>query len=513
MANSKRIVDTAKTTVIITGIAVVSKILGFIRDAVLAHYYGSSSVSDIFITTLSIPDILFELIANSITIGFVPIATGLLKSNTEKKDINVFTSNVVDIFEVMAAVFALLFLIFAKSIIHVVAPGFQGNQVGIAVTFLRIVSLSMLFKTVSSVFGAYMQTNRNFVPVSMYGMIMDLVIIAFIIFSVRMGNLLLPLGVIFGVFVQMIFAIACTKKTGYKHSWSFDINDPQLRAMLLMFLPAIASTGANQIIQLINKGMATTIMEGGVTILSNANKMGYAAENIIVLSIAAVIYPTLSTKSTNNNTTEFSNELVKGLNCTFIIMIPLSVALILYSSPIIDILFGHGKYVDSVSYTSQVMKVYCTGIVGLSAYTIMTRALYAQKMIKQSAACSIATLLINISLCFLLAKTARMGLMGIALATSLSYTIAFVVTIIIMHRRIQYIGFKCILKIVFKTTISCIPMAILSYLTYSWMSGLNNVLALLCCAVVGAITYFICMSFLKVDEISVIVHQIIRKSK
>lgn len=79
MTNNRRTVNTAKITLIITSIAVVSKILGFARDAILAHFYGSSSISDVFITTLSMPDILFELIANSITIGFIPIATGLLE--------------------------------------------------------------------------------------------------------------------------------------------------------------------------------------------------------------------------------------------------------------------------------------------------------------------------------------------------------------------------------------------------------------------------------------------------
>jgi len=513
MAINKRAVNTAKITLIITGVAVISKVLGFARDAVLAHYYGSSSISDVFITTLSMPDILFELIANSITIGFVPIVTELLNNDDPQKDVNLFTSNVVNVFEILAAAFALFFFLFARPIIHVAAPGFQGNNIEIAVIFLRIISLAMLFKTVSSVFGAYMQASRNFIPVSMYGLIMDIVIIAFIALSVQKGYFLLPYGVLIGVFVQMVFAITCTIKTGFKYSWSFNFKDPQLKSMLLMFLPAVAATGANQIIQLVNKGMATTITEGGVTLISNANKMGYAAENIIVLSIAAVIYPILSTQSASKNTVAFKSELVKGLNCTFIIMLPLSIALIMYSNPIIGMLFGHGKYIDSVTQTSQLMKVYCTGIIGLSAYTIMVRALYAQKMVKQSAACAIISLLINIFLCFLLSKTASMGLMGIALATSITYTISFLITIFMMHYKIGDIGAKSILGVVFKTLCSCVPMAILSYLTYTLVGKLNGIVALLSCAVVGIAVYLICMYFLKVEEISTILHQIMKKSK
>ena len=512
MTNNRRNINTARITLLITSIAVVSKILGFARDAILAHFYGSSAISDVFITTLSMPDILFELIANSITIGFIPIATGLLDDEDGTRLVNRFTSNVINIFEILALVFSLVFIVFSEVIIHALAPGFQGENISIAVFFLRIISLAMLFKTISSILGAYMQTNRNFIPVSMYGLIMDVVIILFIILSVKKGYALLPFGVLLGVFAQMIFAIVCAIKTGYRHALTFNLKDPNLKAMLIMFLPAIAATGANQIIQLVNKGMATTVMEGGVTLISNANKMGYAAENIIVLSLAAVIYPTLSSYSVNNNTNGFKHELAKGLNCTFILMIPLSIALIIFSNPIISLLFGHGKYIDSVSYTSQLMKIYCIGIIGLSAYTIMVRALYAQKMVKQSAACAIASLIINIALCFLLAKGVNLGLIGIALATSLTYTISFVITLLLMHFKIGDIGGSYIVRVVFKIVIACIPMAVFSHLTYQLVARYSSVLALMCCAAVGVVTYFCCLYALKVEEITMILQQIKKKA-
>ena len=513
MKTSRRSVNTAKITLLIMAIAVISKIFGFARDSVLAHFYGSSSISDIFITTLSMPDILFELIANSITIGFVPIATDLLDESNSQIKLNLFTSTVINIFEILALFFSILFIVFAKSIIHAVAPGFQGVNINTAIFFLRIISFAMLFKTISSVFGAYMQTNKVFVPVSMYGLIMDIVIILFIFLSVDYGFIYLPYGVLFGVFVQMIFAAVCTVKAGFRYSFCFNIRDNHLKAMIIMFLPAIAATGANQIIQLVNKGIATTVMEGGVTLISNANKMGYAAENIIVLSIAAVIYPILSSFSVTNDLNGFKNELVKGLNYTFILMIPLSLSLILYSYPIIDLLFGHGKYINSVLYTSQLMQIYCIGIIGLSAYTIMVRALYAQKMIMQSAACAIASLLINVLLCFSLAKTANMGLMGIALATSLTYTISFAITLVIMIIKIGDIGGFHIIIVVLKTVIACFPMLLLSYLTYRWVGNINNIMALICCAIIGIITYFCGMYILKVDEVSEIVHHFMKKVK
>ena len=509
--NNKHAVSTARITLLITFIAVLSKILGFVRDAILVHFYGSSSVSDVFITTLSMPDILFELIANSIIIGFIPIATELLDSDNGAQEVNRFTSNVVNVFEILACAFSLIFIIFSEAIIHALAPGFMGENVDTAIFFLRIISLAMLFKTVSSVLGAYMQTNRSFVPVSLYGVIMDVVIILFIFLSVKKGYILLPYGVLFGVFIQMVFAVICAVKAGYRYVFTFNIRDKHLKEMLLMFLPAIAATGANQIIQLVNKGMATTVMEGGVTLISNANKMGYAAENIIVLSLAAVIYPLLSSYSANKDIKGFKRELVKGLNCTFILMIPLSISLIVFSHPIINLLFGHGKYIDSVLYTSQLMKIYCVGIIGLSSYTIMVRALYAQKMVKQSAVCAIISLLVNIGLCFLLAKAAKMGLMGIALATSLTYTISFIISLLMMCLKIGNIGWSKIVKVVLKITIACVPMLAFSYLTYQLVSRFNSIIALVACAVVGFVTYFCSMYILKVEEITMILHQLKKK--
>ena len=512
MAEKAKSVNTIKVTFIITIVAVCSKILGFARDAILAHYYGSTTTTDIFITTLSLPDILFELIANAITIGFVPIATALLiKGNNDKSLVNQFCSKVISLFELLAIIFVLFFYLFAKPIIGIAAPGFTGNSIDTASTFLKIIAASILFKTISSILGAYMQTNKRFIPVSMYGAIMDVVIILFIFISLNRNEVLLAYGVLTGVLVQMLFATICAYKTGFRFSISFDYKDENIRSMLIMFLPAIAATGANQIIQIVNKAMATTVVEGGVTMISNANKMGFAAENIIVLSIAAVIYPALSEYANCKNDKGFAYKLQKGLNSTFVLMIPLTCALIVYSYPIIDLLFGHGKYVDAVSDTSYLMKIYCLGILGLSSYTIVVRALYAQKMVKQSAMLAIISLIINIVLCIWLAKHTSQGLFGIAEATSLTYTLSFIIAIFILKKKVGNFGFRNIFIVFCKSVIACIPMLGLSYYFYRRLTDYSMVLALLICALMGAAAYYTCMYFLKVDEINAIVQRVLQK--
>ncbi len=512
MAEKTKSINTIKVTFIITLIAVLSKILGFARDAILAHFYGSTTTTDIFITTLSLPDILFELIANAITIGFVPIATALLiKNNNDKTLVNHFGSNVISLFELLAIIFVIIFYIFAKPIIVVAAPGFTGDSIDTASTFLRIIAVSILFKTVSSILGAYMQSNKRFIPVSMYGAIMDVVIILFIFISLNRNSVLLAYGVLIGVLVQMLFAAICAYKTGFRYSFSFDYKDENIRSMLIMFLPAIAATGANQIIQIVNKAMATTVVEGGVTMISNANKMGFAAENIIVLSIAAVIYPALSEYANNKDENGFAFKLQKGLNSTFVLMIPLSCALIVYSYPIIDLLFGHGKYVNAVSDTSYLMKIYCLGILGLSSYTIMVRALYAQKMVKQSAILAIVSLAINILLCIFLAKHTTQGLFGIAEATSLTYTLSFIITIFILRNKVGDFGFKNIFIVFCKSIISCIPMLGLSYGVFILFKEYSIVIALLLCAIIGVVVYFACMYILRVDEVKAITRRVLQK--
>lgn len=514
MTQERTKVNTVKVTFIITLIAVFSKILGFARDAILAHYFGSTVTTDIFITTLSLPDILFELIANAITIGFVPIATALLiKDKYDKTSVNHFGSNVISLFELFAIVFVIIFYVFAKPIISIAAPGFTGDSVTTAALFLRIIAVSILFKTLSSIFGAYMQSNKRFIPVSMYGAIMDIVIILFIFISLNRNEVWLAYGVMIGVLVQMIFAAICAYKTGFRYTPSFDYKDENIRSMLIMFLPAIAATGANQIIQIVNKAMATTVVEGGVTMISNANKMGFAAENIIVLSIAAVIYPALSEFANHKDERGFVNKLQMGLNSTFVLMIPLSCALIVYSYPIIDLLFGHGKYVNAVSDTSYLMKIYCLGILGLSSYTIMVRALYAQKMVRQSAILAIISLIINIVLCVFLAKHTSQGLFGIAEATSITYTLSFLITVFILKRRIGDFGFRNIFIVFCKSIISCIPMLGLSFGAFKFFEKNSIILALLACATIGVIVYFTCMYFMRVEEVKAIIQRVVQKIK
>ena len=157
------------------------------------------------------------------------------------------------------------------------------------------------------------------------------------------------------------------------------------------------------------------------------------------------------------------------------------------------------------------MKIYCIGIVGLSSYTIMIRALYAQKMIMHSAACAIISLVVNIVLCFFLVKTMRLGLVGISMATSITYIFSCILSLCILHKKIGTIIERRDLKIIGKTLLSCIPMLAFSYFIFFTLSKFSIFLALMLCAFGGVVSFTICMYLLKVSEVNIIIQRVKEK--
>ncbi len=488
-----------KATLLVTAVAIISKLLGFCRDIILAHYYGSSVVSDVFLSTLSLPDLIFEMIAYAVTIGFIPIATSLSKEDETDEKVRLFTSNVIGIFELVCVVFLIFIHLFSEQIVTVATPGFVGEYKLLAVKFLRIISLGMLFRTISSVFGSYLHYKHSFVPVALYGAIMDVFAIGFILLSLVLGVDFLAYGILAGLFCQMLFSVVCSLKKGYRYKFQLNFKDSNIRLMMIMFLPALASTGSSQIIQIVNRAIATTISDGGVTVTSNASKMSYFAENIVVTSLIAVLYPILAECFSNGEKEKFKQQLNESIANAFVLIIPMTVALIMFSYPIIDILFGHGEYISSVGLTSMLMKIYCGGIIGVSLNAIFTRALFASRMVWQSAVVAVASLAINVALCFAFAKGFDFGLYGIALATAITYTVSAIMSFVFLKTKYGRIFTRESLLTMLKCSLACLVMGVLVYFLYIALVSINMILALASCAIVGVIVYFAAAYLLRIN--------------
>lgn len=488
----------------ITFLAIVmccSKVLGFARDIILADLYGATSVVDIFITSLSIPEVMMDILAQTVTLGYIPIAVGMMVD--EGKSVNYFTNSVLKLMFIISLLFTLFFLAYPRTTISLLAPGFSGELENTAVLFLRVIAPVVVFRTVANIINAYLNVYKCFVPGAFFGIILDVCIIASIYIS-KLSELVvwLPLGALIGTIIQMAFVIPFSRKRGFSVNASASIITQETCKLLMMIVPAALATGVLQITAMVNKALASSIATGGISMLNYSNKISYFAENILVTAVATVLYPTLSELAATLRYEEFANELKSAINKLIAFLVPAACGLACLSYEIIDILYGHGAFTKEAVYqTSVLMTLSVIGICGIGIQTLLTRALFSMKRVKISIIVSISLLVTFVELSVLFSSL--WGLEGIAVSTGVSYIIGGAVYYIVINCVCGNIGIRENAMTLLKTLLASAIMTVVILIVKHPLSSLPRVESLILLITIGIVTYFAVAQLLRIEEVSI----------
>lgn len=478
--------NTSGIMILLVIISCLSKVLGFTRDIVLTDIYGASSIADAYLATLSIPDMLLDLLANTTMIGLVPIAVEKIKHNDSS--VNSFVNSVLKILLSVGVILVLLLVFFPGFVINILAPGFTGETKDIAILFLRIISLTILFRTVANIFNAFLNANKVFIPGAFLGIILDMMVILGILLSNRTDLIyILPLGAVLGTLAQMAFISPFTIKNGYHFQMKSSLWNEDIKSLLVMIIPASLSVGLMQISSIVNKALASNITTGGITMLNQATKISYFAENIVVASIVTVLYPLLSELYIKKDVVQFSQSIEDAVDKLITFLLPVTAGLAFLSFPIIDVLYGHGEFTEAnVKTTAILMMISSLGIVGIAIQTLLTRALFSMKKVKLSAIISISLLCTFVFLSIAFSKI--FGLNGIAIGTSVSYSIGGITYYCVMRKLCPEIDCIKNLKTFIKALFGSALMLIVMYGVNRWISC-SNIIAVLLLTLVGFIVY------------------------
>ncbi len=480
-------------------VSTLSKVFGFARDIVLSNVYGAGAIPDAYLATLSIPDMFLDVFAHTAMIGFVPLAID--KLNRSRDELNSFATSVMKILLIIAALFALIMMLFPSAILELLAPGFEGTQRSLATGFLRVMSMTMLFRSLTSVFQSYLSTVKYFVPAAFLGIVLDVSIIAAIFVSKRFElTYLLPIGVVVGTVLQALFLSPFAIKKGFALKRNAPLFSKDLKALLVMSIPAMLSVGLMQISTLFNKALASGFAVGAITMLNHSSRISFFVENIIVASIVAVLYPLLSEYYVKGQTDMIKYSIGDAIDKIITFLLPASVGLAILAEPIIGLLFGHGLFTsENVKVTANLMTLQVIGILGIAIQTLLTRALFSMKKVKLSVLVSISLLVIYLSCSFVLSRI--WGLYGIALGTGLSYTIGGLVYYLILNKTCGGLNVK-ITALTFAKAFFASAVMAAAVVGIRYFLPLHGAFGLVAAAGAGVVVYFVLAQLLSLKHAS-----------
>lgn len=509
----------AKAALGLMAATLIAKILGFGRELTLASAYGASSTSDAFLVAMNIPAVIFTAIGTSLGTAFIPLYCEVNSSQGEKASIK-YTNNIFNVVVLICIAISIIGVILTPQVVKLFALGFKGETMEKAVYFTRAMILGIPFLGISYIMMAYLQVKENFIIPGLMSVPYNTCIIISILLSVKTSPYILPWGALIGLLGQFLFQLPFAMKKGFRYKPYINLKDEYLKKMFWLVAPVLIGVAVNQINTIVDRTIASTLVEGSISALNYANKLNQFVMGMFIVSISSVVYPMLSKLSTENNKVKFNQSIIKAINIVILLVIPISVGAIILSTPIVKILFQRGEFDARATYmTSVALVFYSIGMIGFGLRDILGKVFYSLQDTRTPMINGAIAMGLNIILNILFVKFTNMQLAGLALATSTAALVTVTMLFISLRIKIGPFGGKAILSVFVKAITSALLMAIITIIAYrkvSYFLGSGTIKEVITLAVaigVGAIVYALSIVVLKVDEVNLILNGLKSKIK
>ena len=426
-----------RASILLAVFQLLSRLVGLLRDRVLASHFGASDILDVYYTAFNIPDFVFNLlVVGAVSSAFIPVFI----ENRHKDEAGAWkmAANFFNVLFVSVMVTVVLLFFFVPSLVDLIAPGFSGPKKDLAILFTRVMLLSPLIFSVSVVFGSILQSFNRFLAYAFAPIAYNLgIIFGVLVLEPKFGPLGLAEGVVLGAFLHLAVQVPAAWRAGFKWQAIFDFGSEGMRKIFRLMMPRTIGLAAAQINTIVLYALATLMPVGAVAIYSFANNLQFVPIALVGISIATASFPTLSRKALLEDKREFVGQLKQDLKKTFFLVVPFSVLVFLFRNEIVGLVLQVGQFsaVDTLQ-TARVAGFFMIGVWAQSIVPILSRAFYALQDTKTPVAISIVSVALNILLAFYFVRFGSWGVEGLALAFSLAGILNALLLLVFLKRKI-----------------------------------------------------------------------------
>ena len=466
-----------KATAVIAVFIVLSRILGLVRDRLLASTFGPSVELDIYFASFKIPDLIYSVVlAGGVLVSLLPLFSDYFKKN--KEDGFRLINSIINAFLVILILISFVFFLFTPQIVTFILPGLDMNYLNQAVNSMRMIFLAVFFFGLSSIFSTVLNYFNRFVAYSIAPIFYNLSIILGIVFlAPSLGNMGPAIGVLVGSFLHFLIQFMGSLSYGYKYKFDFYFKD--ILSFFKLLFPRIISASASQVNLLVITALASTISVGAISFFSLADNLRFLPLGLIGISYATAIFPHLSKSVVEKDTTLFKKNLKKVFQDILYLAIPVSILTFLMRDLIVSIILKTGEFSTyAVSATAACLGIFALSLVFQCLEPTILRAFFSLKDAKTPAIISIFFLIINFILSFSFIEMIRNNtsfnnfisdlfnlgnsdcplLIGLVLAYNISLIVDFFLLAFFLKRKIGSFDLKEFFNYVLKLLASCLPL-------------------------------------------------------
>ncbi len=409
------------------GNTLLSRVLGFVRDLVVAHVFGANGVTDAFFVAFKIPNFMRRLFAEgAFSMAFVPV----LNAYREKRGFAALKSFVDDIAGTLGLALLLitvLGVLAAPVLVLIFAPGFTEDtaQRELATAMLRLTFPYLLFISLTAFAGGILNTYERFGVPAFTPVLLNLVLIACALWlAPRMEQPIMALawGVLLAGIAQLAFQIPFLIRLGLLPRPRLNIRDPGVRRVARLMGPALFGVSVAQISLLLDTLLASFLTTGSISWLYYSDRLMEFPLGILAVALGTVILPRLSQRHAADDPESFSHTLDWALRWILLLGVPSAVGLLALSGPLMATLFHSGEFgAEDVTMAARSLMAYSLGLVGFMGIKILAPGYYARQDMKTPVRIAVIALLTGL-VCNLILMF-PLGHAGLALGTAIAATL------------------------------------------------------------------------------------------
>lgn len=507
----RTLVQTAALMAILTFI---SKCFGFIREMVMANFFGTTFITDAYVMSSSILSALFGGVITAISTAYIPIYSKI-NEGSGKKEGDSFTSAIINVLLLVTLFISVVGILFSDQIISIFASGFHGETADLASFYVKVLFSYVIFASTASILESYLQYKGIFLPQIISGYAISVCSIVVIIISYYTSYYYLAFGILAGYFFRFLSMMLIAKKREYTHRFEMNFSE-SVKSILTLAFPAFVGGYMLYINQFVDKMIASSLVEGSISALNYAALLNNMIMGVTITILSTIIYPKLTKANSLEQYDNFNKLIDSGLNVLIIIAVPCSLGAMVYNYQIIQIVYERGVFDSTATaMTSSAFLYYSAGLVFMSVNALLTKVYYSMHDMKTPMIFAVIGVIINITLNLILVQF--MAHSGLALATSIASLINTVLLYITMRRKYKQIKvFNSKGKIV-KIFISAVFAVGISYVVYRLiiipleLNPHSNILQLIPVVLTAALVYYLLLVIFKIEEISLLKQLIKRK--
>lgn len=469
----------AKSTLIMSTATSISRITGYLRVAVLAYALGIQRLADSYNLANTMPNMIYELLMGGILSSlFVPVfVEHLVKGDRDQA--SYVASAVANLALFILLLFSAVGIIFSFLLVRtqtLLVPS-GAASVRLASFFFKFFIPQIIFYGLGAIFTGVLHSHKRFAAPAFAPILNNMIVIGTVLFLFLPSSksnpdfalVALALGTTLGVASMSLIQIPSLLRVGLRYHPVLDFRHPSVRKLARLALPVLGYVVANQIGLTVSNNLAYQF-RGGITAYQYSWYLFQLPYGIFAVSVTTALFPGLSERAAKNDFAGFRESLSLGIRSIGFIIIPAAVALMALSSPIVRLLYQHGRFdLRATQFTASVLTFFALGLFSFSTYMFLTRAFYSLQDTKTPLKTNAIGVPFNIAANLVL--IGLLGVRGLALGHALTYTFTSSLLLYLLRRRIGSIDGRRIFIAVTRFLAASLIMAVPSFYLFTWLEA------------------------------------------